>query len=299
MEGGDVIKDGMADDDALDRVTLQNLFQVLALYRIVLLVCPYQPTVPERPLVPVQESGQRRKRFPLALAHEESLAYFLIDLRDRQILVIEHSAQPGMNVQVSSDDLDRVACLKPASKLGVWTEELRISHPQLLRQTLVLLLRVAKVVRQNHRLMVAQKERDASAGFLRLIFQLVDQPEDLGRVFAPVKNVTDDDQMIPAEAPMQVLVNHSVAAQQADDAIHPAVRVGHYKHLFGAGSLPHGTADRMKPHFERIVPVMIRDAEAEVLRQGLVGPVDDVLVLVHTYDPGAAVRTIEDVWPVY
>ena len=105
--------------------------------------------------------------------------------------------------------------------------------------------------------------------------------------------------MIPAEAPMQVLVNHSVAAQQADDAIHPAVRIGHYKHLFGAGSLPHGTADGMKHHFERIVPVMIRDAEAEVLRQGLVGPVDDVLVLVHTYDPGAAVRTIEDVWPVY
>ena len=67
--------------------------------------------------------------------------------------------------------------------------------------------------------MVAQKERDASAGFLRLVLQLVDQPEDLGRVFAPVKNVTDDDQMIPAEAPMQVLVNHSVAAQQADDAI--------------------------------------------------------------------------------
>lgn len=73
MEGGDVIKDGMADDDALDRVTLQNLFQVLALYRIVLLVCPYQPTVPERPLVPVQESGQRRKRFRSLLLMKRAL----------------------------------------------------------------------------------------------------------------------------------------------------------------------------------------------------------------------------------
>ena len=198
-----------------------------------------------------------------------------------------------MDKQVAPDDADGVPGSDPATQFALRAEKRPVFHPEFPRQDGIFRFGVAQVVGKHHGLMVAQEHGNPAAGLLRFLLEFVEQPENLHHILTPVEDIPDHDQVVPAEIPSQVLVNHVIALKQANHAVQPSVGVGHDENLVGLTVIPPGfPADFTQLHLEGVSAAMVGHLQG--LRLSGDGPVLDGAGRVDRNHPRAGLR-IQDV----
>jgi len=76
---------------------------------------------------------------------------------------------------------------------------------------------------------IAEDEIHAAAGFARLGFERVEQPEDFGLVRAPVEGIAEYHQVASIETPMQLRIDDTVFHQHGDQDFVFAVGIRHHE----------------------------------------------------------------------
>ena len=247
-----------------------------------------QAPVPDRAIGSVQEIQRVSLRFPVGVFQENGAAHLQVDLRDGQVPAVEIPAQTGMDKEVPADDPDRVPGRDPAAQFAVGPEQGAVFHAQFPGQDRIFRFGVAQVVGEDHRLMVAQEHGDAAAGLFRLPLQFVEEPENRDDIVSPVEDIPDHRQVVPSVGPLQVLVDHAVAPQQADDAVQAPVRIGHDEQFVRLAVLAPGfAADLPQADLEGELAAVVR--HPETLRPGGHALILDVAGGIDPDHPGGAV----------
>ena len=200
-----------------------------------------------------------------------------------------------MHIQIRSDGLHRITGTKPFAKFCVRTEQCRIIHTQFSGQCLVLFFGITQIICRHKRFMVTQQKRDMTTCIRRLLLQFIEQPKYLRHIFATVKYITDNHQMVGSKTPMVVFINDIVASQQAHHAIQLAMGVRHHKHFIRLSVLPFRTFDRMQLHIKRITPFVVRDMKGEILRKYCISRIFYLPLGCNAYDAHLSVRFINHI----